>query len=147
MEVKIKYEGINPTGKKKDLIEKSIYSKFNERISKIENVLGEDSPSNYKIISEIKKISVESLPYDYNSFGSFIDSETMKVHYNKHYKGYVENGKRQGFQSRSKFSFNAMKEKLESVFTAKIPEFPKQVQLQLPKLKKIELPKLKKVEA
>jgi Fe-Mn family superoxide dismutase len=90
MEVKIKYEGINPTGKKKDLIEKSIYSKFNERISKIENVLGEDSPSNYKIISEIKKISVESLPYDYNSFGSFIDGETMKVHYNKHYKGYVE---------------------------------------------------------
>ena len=65
----------------------------------------------------------------------------------ENYKGYVENGKRQGFQSRSKFSFTAMKEKLESVFTAKIPEFPKQVQLQLPKLKKIELPKLKKVEA
>jgi hypothetical protein len=33
------------------------------------------------------------------------------------------------------------------IFTIKIPEFPKQVQLQLPKLKKIELPKLKKVEA
>ena len=27
-----------------------------------------------------------------------------------------------------------------------VPEFPKQVQLQLPKLKKLELPKLKKVE-
>jgi glycosyltransferase involved in cell wall biosynthesis len=65
----------------------------------------------------------------------------------ENYKNYAEKAKRQGFQSRNKFSFEAMKEKLDSVFTAKIPEFPKQVQLQLPKLKKIELPKLKKVEA
>jgi hypothetical protein len=65
----------------------------------------------------------------------------------ENYKPYVEKAKRQGFQSRSKFSYTAMKEKLETVLTAKIPEFPKQVQLQLPKLKKIELPKLKKVEA
>jgi hypothetical protein len=40
-----------------------------------------------------------------------------------------------------------MKEKLDEVLTTKLPEFPKQVQLQLPKLKKIELPKLKKIEA
>jgi hypothetical protein len=39
-----------------------------------------------------------------------------------------------------------MKEKLDKVFTERIPEFPKQVKLQLPKLKKIELPKLKPVE-
>ena len=65
----------------------------------------------------------------------------------ENYKGYAENAKRQGFQSRNKFSFNAMKEKLGKLFTDKIPEFPKQVQLQLPKLKKIELPKLKKIEA
>jgi hypothetical protein len=39
-----------------------------------------------------------------------------------------------------------MKEKLDKLFTEKIPEFPKQVQMQLPQLKKIELPKLKKVE-
>jgi hypothetical protein len=65
----------------------------------------------------------------------------------ENYKSYAENAKRQGFQSRTKFSYNAMKEKLDTVLTAKIPEFPKQVQLQLPKLKKIELPKLKKVEA
>jgi len=65
----------------------------------------------------------------------------------ENYKGYADNAKRQGFQSRSKFSFDAMKEKLDAVFTQRIPEFPKQVQLQLPKLKKIELPKLKKVEA
>jgi glycosyltransferase involved in cell wall biosynthesis len=65
----------------------------------------------------------------------------------ENYKPYAEKSKRQGFQSRNKFSYTAMKEKLETVLTAKIPEFPKQVQLQLPKLKKIELPKLKKVEA
>jgi len=65
----------------------------------------------------------------------------------ENYKGYAEKAKRQGFQSRSKFSFSNMKEKLGKVFGEKIPEFPKQVQLNLPKLNKIELPKLKKVEA
>jgi hypothetical protein len=64
----------------------------------------------------------------------------------ENYKGYAENAKRQGFQSRTKFSFDAMKEKISKLFEEKIPEFPKQVQLQFPKLKKLELPKLKKVE-
>jgi glycosyltransferase involved in cell wall biosynthesis len=64
----------------------------------------------------------------------------------ENYKGYAEKAKRQGFQSRSKFSYEKMKEKLDALFTLKIPEFPKQVQLQLPKLKKIELPKLNKIE-
>jgi hypothetical protein len=64
----------------------------------------------------------------------------------ENYKGYAENAKRQGYQSRTNFSFDKMKEKLDNVFTSKIPEFPKQAQIQLPKLKKLELPKLKKVE-
>jgi hypothetical protein len=65
----------------------------------------------------------------------------------ENYKGYAEKAKRQGFQSRSKFSFDNMKEKLGKVFEEKIPEFPKHVQLQLPKLRKIELPSLKKIES
>ena len=65
----------------------------------------------------------------------------------ENYKIYAEKAKRQGFQSRTKFSFEAMKEKLGNLFESKIPEFPKQVQLSLPKLNKLELPKLKKVEA
>jgi hypothetical protein len=65
----------------------------------------------------------------------------------ENYKGYAENAKRQGFQSRTKFSFDAMKEKLDKVFTERIPEFPKQMQLSLPKLRKIELPKLSKIES
>jgi Fe-Mn family superoxide dismutase len=67
-----------------------ILNNFKEKISKIELTLNEESPKSHEIISEIKKISIEKLPYGYNSFGSFIDGETMKVHYNKHYKGYVE---------------------------------------------------------
>jgi len=39
-----------------------------------------------------------------------------------------------------------MKDKVDELFTKYIPEFPKEVKLQLPKLKKIELPKLKKIE-
>ena len=65
----------------------------------------------------------------------------------ENYKPYTEKSKRQGFQSRTKFSYEAMKEKLDTVLTTKIPEFPKQVQLQLPKLRKIELPSLKKIES
>ena len=64
------------------------------------------------------------------------------------YKRYKDLAKRQGFHSRSKFSFEAMKEKMDKVLTERIPEFPKQVELKLPKLKKVgenkpELPKLK----
>jgi hypothetical protein len=63
----------------------------------------------------------------------------------ENYKNYTDKAKRQGFHSRTNFSYDKMKEKLDKLFTDKIPEFPKQVQMQLPKLKKIELPKLKKV--
>ena len=64
----------------------------------------------------------------------------------ENYKNYVDKGKRQGYHSRTNFSFDKMKEKIDEILTVKVPEFPKQVQLQLPKLKKIELPKLTKIE-
>jgi Fe-Mn family superoxide dismutase len=41
-------------------------------------------------INEMKKIGIEKLPYSYGSLKRFIDPETMDVHYNKHYKSYVE---------------------------------------------------------
>ena len=65
--------------------------------------------------------------------------------YNK-YKDYKVKGKRQGFISRSKFSFENMKEQLKEILSNNVPDLPKQVDLKLPKLKKVELPKLKKVE-
>jgi Fe-Mn family superoxide dismutase len=73
---------------KKD--EKKIYSLFSERIKELENLINEDSVSKSNIITEIKKITIEKLPYEFDSLSSFIDDETMKTHYNKHYKGYVE---------------------------------------------------------
>ena len=61
------------------------------------------------------------------------------------YKVYKELAKRQGYRSRTEFSYDKMRETLDTLLTQYIPEFPKQVQLKLPQLKKIELPKLKKI--
>ena len=75
----------------------------------------------------------------------------------ENYKKYKDLAKRQGYYSRTNFSFEKMKEKLDKVLEEKTSEIPKQVELKLPKLKKIgknktelpklKLPKLKKVEA
>ena len=64
------------------------------------------------------------------------------------YKFWLERGKRQGYFSRTNFSFNKMKEKINKILEDNI-SIPKHVSLNLPKLKKInnkiELPKLKKI--
>ena len=62
------------------------------------------------------------------------------------YKKYIDGAKRQAHRSKTEFSWDKMKDKVDELFTKYIPEFPKEVKLQLPKLKKIELPKLKKIE-
>jgi hypothetical protein len=62
------------------------------------------------------------------------------------YKKYIDGAKRQAHKSKTEFSWDKMKDKVDELFTKYIPEFPKEVKLQLPKLKKIELPKLQKVE-
>ena len=68
----------------------------------------------------------------------------------EHYKKYIPLGRKQAHKSRTEFSFEKMKELLGSRLEELIPEFPKEVKLQLPKLKKVgetqastELPKLK----
>lgn len=76
----------NKFPKKEDLI----YKSFQTKIDGLETKINEDSPIKKDIISEIKKVSIEKLPYSYDSLSSFIDTETMKTHYTKHYKGYVE---------------------------------------------------------
>ena len=63
----------------------------------------------------------------------------------ENYKNYTDGAKRQAHYSKTNFSFNKMKEVLDGYLTINVPEFPKQVKLELPKLKKIELPKIKKV--
>jgi Fe-Mn family superoxide dismutase len=71
-------------------MKKSIYDIFSKKIDIIESHLKVESHKKQNIISEIKKISVDKLPYSYDALGSFIDDVTMKTHYTKHYKGYVE---------------------------------------------------------
>jgi hypothetical protein len=62
------------------------------------------------------------------------------------YKKYIDGAKRQAHKSKTEFSWDKMKDKVDELFIKFIPEFPKQIELKLPQLKKIELPKLKKVE-
>ena len=79
-------------------------------------------------------------------------SVVMKDIY-KNYRKYTLNAKKLGLVNRSKFSLDAMAQKLGKILDKYVPEFPKEVQLNLPKLKKvgssetpkIKLPKLKKV--
>jgi glycosyltransferase involved in cell wall biosynthesis len=63
----------------------------------------------------------------------------------KNYNTYKELAKRQGYKSRTEFSYDKMRETLDNLLTQYVPEFPKQVQLKLPQLSKLELPKLKKL--
>lgn len=60
----------------------------------------------------------------------------------ENYKKFAELGKRQAYRSRTEFSFEAMAEKLDTILSQHLPEFPKEVALKLPKL---ELPKLQKL--
>ena len=63
----------------------------------------------------------------------------------ENYKNYTEGAKRQAYRSKTEFSWDKMKETIDSLFEQYIPEFPKEVTLKLPPLKKIELPKLNKI--
>jgi len=57
-----------------------------ERIEKLETrIINEKT-----FLNEMKKIGIEKLPYAYSALDRFINKETMDVHYNKHYKGYVD---------------------------------------------------------
>ena len=65
----------------------------------------------------------------------------------KNYKDWKVKGKRQGYYSRSNFSFNKMEKQLDDLLTKYIPDLPKEVNLNLPSIgsTKNNLPKLKKV--
>jgi len=64
------------------------------------------------------------------------------------YKKYLGNAKRQAFYSKTNFSWESMKDKLNSVLSTNIPEFPKQIELNIPKLNlpTLDLPKLDKIK-
>jgi hypothetical protein len=59
----------------------------------------------------------------------------------ENYKNYTDGAKRQAFKNKKEFSWEAMKNKIDELFTQYIPDLPKKIELKLPDLKKIELPK------
>jgi glycosyltransferase involved in cell wall biosynthesis len=58
------------------------------------------------------------------------------------YKKYSELAKRQGYKSRTNFSWEKMVEQLDQILSSNLPTFAKQVELKLPTL---QLPKLQKI--
>ena len=66
--------------------------KTEEKIQQLELQILENHVTKEKelLITEMKKIGIEKLPYSYSALKQFIDPETMSFHYNKHYKGYVD---------------------------------------------------------
>jgi len=66
--------------------------KLQEEIQNIEYKILENKVNEEKnlLLTEMKKIGIEKLPYSYSALKTFIDPETMEFHYNKHYKGYVD---------------------------------------------------------
>jgi glycosyltransferase involved in cell wall biosynthesis len=93
--------------------------------------------------AQVKDMLIEGSHWFSPDFSS-IGYNMNKVFEN--YKDWTVNGKRQGYYSRTNFSFEKMKEQLDGILSKNVPEIAKKVELKLPQLKKIELPKLKKIE-
>ena len=82
------FEKKHPDLEKKMYESNSIKNKLNLISEQI--FLNEKETIKKNLIVEMKKVGIEKLPYSYSSLSKFIDSKTMDVHYNKHYKGYVD---------------------------------------------------------
>lgn len=67
-------------------------NKLEQKIEQLEKQITEThiQEETKLLITEMKKIGIEKLPYSYSALKGFIDAETMNFHYNKHYKGYVD---------------------------------------------------------
>jgi len=72
--------------------EEMMYEGINNKLSLLKEqiVLTEKKELQKDLILEMKKIGIEKLPYAYSAMKQFVDPETMNIHYNKHYKGYVK---------------------------------------------------------
>ena len=64
----------------------------------------------------------------------------------KNYKKYTLNARKLSMVNKSRFSLDAMTKKLGEILDDNVPEFPKEVKLELPKLKKVGEPKNKKMK-
>ncbi len=116
-------------------------------------------PNAFLIDGSLQNLEKGSFPDEYHVEGAkwFTvnyqqASSTMKELYKNHRK-YILGAKKLSMYNRTKFSLKAMTLELGKILDKHVPEFPKEVKLELPKLKKvgstespkIKLPKLKKV--
>ena len=62
----------------------------------------------------------------------------------ENYSKYLEKSKRQAFYSKTNFSYDKMKEKLNNLLLTYLPEFPKPIVLKLPSLDSIRMPSREK---
>jgi Fe-Mn family superoxide dismutase len=69
-----------------------MYESLNKKINLLNEqiLLTEKQNVKKQFLLEMKKIGIEKLPYSYSAMKQFVDPETMDIHYNKHYKGYVK---------------------------------------------------------
>ena len=58
--------------------------------SLVNQILGKEPNQVEFFINEAKTIGIDKLQYSYAAIRRFIDPETMKIHYQRHYKGYVK---------------------------------------------------------
>ena len=72
--------------------EHMMYENLERKLSVINEqiLITEKENTQNELLLEMKRIGIEKLPYAYTAMKKFIDSETMNIHYNKHYKGYVK---------------------------------------------------------
>ena len=111
------------------------------------------------IDGSLQDLEKGSFPDDYYVDGAkwftvnYQQAASMMKEVYKNYRKYTLGAKKLAMYNKSKFSLDAMTKELGKILDKYVPEFPKEVKLELPKLKKIDsteapkikLPKLKKV--
>jgi Fe-Mn family superoxide dismutase len=95
--------------------EKTIYESLTNKINLINEqlILEEKKTIRKEFLMEMKKIGIEKLPYSYSALKQFVDPETMDIHYNKHYKGYVK--KLNDVLSKKKYKDAELEEIVQSI--------------------------------
>ena len=95
--------------------ERMMYESLNKRISLLNEqiLLTEKEKIRDSFIMEMKKIGIEKLPYSYSAMKQFVDPETMDIHYNKHYKGYVK--KLNDALSKKKYKYEDLEDIIKSI--------------------------------
>ena len=97
-----------------------------------------------KLTNVHKSAAVANMILEESEWFTPDDISTSKAFQNvfSDYKKYLEKAKRQGYRSRTDFSFEQMVNQLDQILTKYLPTFPTEVKLDLPKLN---IPKLEQL--